>query len=105
MSTRTRNFNEDVITAILVHELCHQERYFKLGALKYIRFAIMFLVSRKAQATEEMATDRLTIEKGYGRQLYELTEISGKDKNHESINALYMSPEDIKSLSESIGKW
>jgi hypothetical protein len=105
MSTRTRDFNENVITAILVHELCHQERYFKLGALKYIRFAIVFLLSRKAQAIEEMATDKLTIEKGYGRQLYELAEISARDKNHEGINELYMSPEEIKSLSESIGRW
>jgi len=105
MSTRTKTFNENVITAILAHELCHQERYFKLGALKYIRFAIGFLISRKAQAEEEKATDRMTIEKGYGRQLYELSEISYYDKNHEKIVELYMSLDEIKAYSESIGKW
>jgi hypothetical protein len=105
MSTRTKNFNENVITAILAHELCHQERYYKLGVLRYLRFAARFLLSRKAQAAEEKATDRLTIDKGYGRQLYELSEIQYQDKKHERINEFYMSLEEIKSYSESIGKW
>jgi len=105
MSTRTREFNENVVTGILAHELSHQERYYKMGTLKFIRFAIAFLVSRKAQAVEERATDKLTIEKGYGRQLYELTELSSNDKNHEEMNELYMSLDEIKSYSESIGKW
>ena len=105
ISTRSRNFNDNIIIGLLAHELCHQERYAKLGTLKYIRFAIGFLISRKAQATEERATDMLTIEKGYGRQLYELAEISYYDKSHETIIKFYMSPEEIKSYSESIGKW
>jgi hypothetical protein len=105
MSTRAKDFNEEVLKGILAHELCHQERYLKLGALKYIIFALRFLTSRKEQAEEEKATDKLTIEKGYGRQLFELSEISWYDKNHEKIIELYMSPEEIKSYSESIGKW
>ena len=105
MSTRTKTFNENVLTGILAHELCHQERYFNLGVLKYIRFVFGFLISRKLQAEEEKATDKLTIEKGYGRQLYELSEIQFKDKKHERINEFYMSLEEIKSYSESIGKW
>jgi len=105
MSTRAKSFNENVITAILAHELCHQERYLKMGALKYIQFAIGFIISRKLQAAEERATDRLTIEKGYGRQLYELSKIQFLDKKHKRINEFYMSLEEIKSYSESIGKW
>jgi hypothetical protein len=105
MSTRTKTFNENVITGILAHELCHQERYYNLGVLKYIRFVIGFLISRKLQAEEEKATDKLTIEKGYGRQLYELSEIQSCDKKHERINEYYMSLEEIRSYSESIGKW
>jgi hypothetical protein len=105
MSTRTMGFNENVLTAILAHELCHQERYLNLGILQYILFALRFIFSRKEQAIEEMATDRLTIEKGYGRQLYELSEIQFLDEKHERINEFYMSLEEIKSYSESIGKW
>lgn len=105
MSTRTRELNENVITGILVHELCHQERYLKLGVFRYLRFAVKFLTSRKAQQEEERATDKLTIEKGYGRQLFELTEIAIMDKNHSEMNELYMSPDEIRAYSESIGKW
>jgi hypothetical protein len=105
MSTRTKTFNENTITGILAHELCHQERYLNLGVLKYLRFAIEFITSGKMQAEEEKATDKLTIEKGYGRQLYELSEIQYHDKKHERINEFYMSLEEIKSYSESIGKW
>lgn len=105
MSTRTKDFNENVITGILAHELCHQERYLKLGILNYLKFAVKFLISRKAQAAEERATDKLTIEKGYGRQLYELSEIQYYDKKHERINEFYMSLEEIKSYAGFIGKW
>jgi hypothetical protein len=105
MSSRTSTFNEDVITGILAHELCHQERYLKLGMLKYIWFALGFITSRKLQSVEEKATDRLTIEKGYGRQLYELSKIQFLDKKHERINEFYLSLEEIRSYSESIGKW
>ena len=105
MSTRTKTFNENVITGLLAHELCHQERYLKLRVSKYLRFALQFITSRKVQAEEEKATDKLTIEKGYGRQLYELSEIQSHDKKHERINEFYMSLDEIKTYSESIGKW
>jgi hypothetical protein len=105
MSTRTKEFNDNVVTGILAHELCHQERYTEMGIRGYLRFAIRFMTSRKTQANEERATDRLTIEKGYGRQLYELSQIQYYDKNHERINEFYMSLDEIKSYAESIGKW
>jgi hypothetical protein len=105
ISTRTRNFTDDVLTGILAHELCHQERYLEMGTGQYIKFAIGFLFSKKVQAAEEKATDRLTIEKGYGRQLYELTIISRKDRNHKNIIDNYLSPEEIKAYAMNIGKW
>jgi hypothetical protein len=105
ISTRTKDFNDNVLTGIIAHELCHQERYLKMGAVKYLKFAAGFLTSRKAQAAEERATDMLTVEKGYGRQLYELSKIQYFDKRHQRINEYYLSIEEIKSYSEKIGKW
>jgi hypothetical protein len=105
ISKRTKDFNDSVLTGIVVHELCHQERYLAMGLRGYLRFAVRFLTSRKAQADEEKATDRLTIEKGYGRQLSKLSKIQFYDKNHQRINENYLSLEEIKSYSESIGKW
>jgi hypothetical protein len=105
ISTRTREFTDEVLTGILAHELCHQERYLGMGIWPYLKFAIGFLFSKKVQADEEKATDRLTIEKGYGRQLYELTVISREDRNHEKIIDNYLSPEEIKAYAVNIGKW
>lgn len=105
LSKRVRNFDDSVVTGLIAHELCHQERYLKMGVLKYLGFAVRFLTSRKVQAAEEKATDRLTIEKGYGRELFGLSEISHKDRNHKKNIELYLSLEEIKSYSESLGKW
>jgi hypothetical protein len=105
ISTRTKKFTDEVLTGILAHELCHQERYVKMGTARYIKFALGFIFSKKIQSAEEKATDRLTIEKGYGRQLYELTIISAKDRNHKKIIDNYLSPEEIKAYAIESGKW
>jgi hypothetical protein len=105
LSKRTVNLSEQAITGLIVHELCHQERYIGMGVRKYLAFAVKFLTSRKARAFEEKATDRLTIEKGYGRALFELSEITHRERKHKSINEFYLSLDEIKSYSESLGKW
>jgi hypothetical protein len=105
ISKRAKDFSDSVLTGIMAHELCHQERYLEMGILRYLKFAVGFITSRKIQSGEEKATDMLTIEKGYGRQLYELSQIQYFDKKHEKINEYYLSLEEIKSYSERIGKW
>jgi hypothetical protein len=104
-SNRTRHFNRPVITGLIAHELCHQERYVGMGVFKYLRFAAKFLTSRNVQATEEKATDRLTIEKGYGRELYELSELTFSERKDKRLNELYLPLSEIKSYSESLGNW
>lgn len=105
LSKRTGDIDKRAVTGLIAHELCHQERYIKMGAMKYLVFAFRFLTSRSARAAEEKATDRLTIEKGYGRELFELSEITHKDRKHKSINEFYLSLDEIKSYAESLGKW
>jgi hypothetical protein len=105
LSKRTRNFSSPVVTGLIAHELCHQERYIEMGAFKYLTFAVKFLTSRKAQADEEKATDRLTIEKGYGKELYQLSAVTFKARKDKRINELYLSLDEIKSYSESLGRW
>ncbi len=105
ISTRTLDFNRKVLTGLIAHELCHQERYIGMGVLNYLVFAVKFLTLKKIRSAEEKATDRLTIEKGYGRELYELSTITHKDRKHKKINDLYLSLEEIRAYSESLGKW
>jgi hypothetical protein len=105
VSTRTKYLKDEVLTAIVVHELCHQERYLQMGFWGYLRFIAGYAFSNKARTAEERATDTLTIDKGYGRNLYELTLISYTDKNHKSILDNYLTPDEIKTYARSIGKW
>jgi hypothetical protein len=105
ISKRTKDFSDSALEGILAHELCHQERYLEMGIKRYLKFAVGFITSRKVRANEERATDMLTIEKGYGKQLYELSKIQYLDKKHERINENYLSLEEIKTYSERIGKF
>ncbi len=105
ISTRTKGFSDKALAGLIAHELSHQERYLAMGIRKYLLFAFGFLFSRKVQANEEKATDRLTIEKGYGRYLYEVSRLLQADVNHRRINANYLTPDEIRSYSERLGKW
>jgi hypothetical protein len=105
VSSRTKKLNDSVLTGILAHELCHQERYIRMGLRKYLRFIFAYTFSRKVQFDEERATDMMTIEKGYAKQLYELTLISSRDEKHKSIIDNYLSAEEIVSTALSTGKW
>jgi hypothetical protein len=105
LSNRAADLGVSAITGLIAHELCHQERYIKMGVAGYLGFAIKFLLSKETRSAEEKSTDRLTIEKGYGRNLYDLSVITHNDEKHKKINDYYLSIEEIKSYSESLGKW
>jgi hypothetical protein len=76
-----------------------------MGALRYLKFIAAYTFSNRSRTAEERATDMLTIEKGYARQLFELTLITCKDKNHSTIIDNYLTPDEIKIYAESLGKW
>jgi hypothetical protein len=104
-STRTKELDDFALTGIMAHELCHQERYILMGVPRYLKFIVSYTFSNAVRTAEERATDRLTIEKGYARQLYELTLITRNDKKHSNIIDNYLSPAEIRSYAESLGKW
>ncbi len=105
VSTRAKKMNDSALTGILAHELCHQERYIKMGLVNYLKFIFEYTLSPHVRREEERATDTLTIEKGYARELYDLTLISGADKNHSGIIDNYLTPEEIKDYALKTGKW
>jgi len=105
VSTRTRNLSDEAITGLIAHELCHQERYCEMGIRNYLKFLVGYVFSNKTRRNEEHETDRRTIEKGYARELYELTLVSRKDKKHKKIIDNYLSPEEIKNYALQTGRW
>jgi len=105
VSTRAKHLNDEAITGLIAHELCHQERYCEMGIRKYMKFLIMYVFSDKTRRNEEHEADRRTIEKNYACELYELTLASRSDKKHKKIIDNYLTPEEIKSYALQTGKW
>jgi len=105
ISTRVKKLNDSAMRGIIAHELCHQEKYLKMSTLQYMRFIAKYLFSKHARMLEEKDTDRMTIEKGYVRELYELSLISRSDTGHKRIIDNYLTPEDIKDYAIKTGKW
>jgi len=105
ISKRARKFTDSALTALIAHELCHQERYIRMGLRNYLKFIPGYLFSKKIQRSEEVATDLMAIEKGYARELYELTIISHKDDRHRKIIDNYLTPEEIREYALRKGVW
>ncbi|MGQ9621707.1 MAG: hypothetical protein ACUVTX_12130 [Bacteroidales bacterium] len=104
-STQAKKLNDKALTGLIVHELCHQERYLKMGLLSYLSFILGYMFSKKIQVREEHVTDRMTIYKGYARELYELTLITREDASHKKIIDNYLTPDEVREYALKIGKW
>lgn len=105
ISTRTKMFSDRLLTGLIAHELCHQERYLEMGLFRYLSFAVTYLLSKKVQIQEEHEADRRTIMKGYAHELYELTIQSNRDGRHKKIIDNYMTPEVIREYAIKAGVW
>jgi hypothetical protein len=94
------------LDGLLAHELCHHDASAREGWLRYVfTKPFIYLFSRAGEMREEMATDRLTIEKGYGRALYALTSVLERDPEHKRLNQYYLTKEQIREYAQVIGKW
>lgn len=106
LNKKCEKLDDAACTGLLAHELCHHDLSVSLGWVRYILTKpFIYIFSAKDIIREENATDKLTIEKGYGRELYALTEILERDKEHQSLNKFYLTKEQIKRYAESLNKW
>ena len=76
-----------------------------MGVMNYLKLAFKFFIFKVVRTYEEKTTDKLTIKKGYAKQLYELSIIKRQDQKHEKIDKFYLSLDEIKSYAKEIGKW
>jgi len=98
---RTKEWGTEPIRGFLAHELCHFEIYKKDCFLKTWVFWILYWFSPKIRRKIERETDKLTIEKGYGKELYEAL----KKSVYSDRDKYYFSLKEIKDYAKSIGKW
>ncbi len=72
INKKCRNFSEDEIKGLLVHELCHAETVNKKNFINVFFIFVSYWTSPKLREKIEIETDKLVIEKGYGKQLFKL---------------------------------
>ena len=100
---KCRGFSNRAIKGMLVHELCHAEFSNKEGIVKSWLIFIIYWFFPKLRRKEEIKTDKLTIKKGYARQLFEITKIIELELNGEIKYGL--SSQEIKFYAKKIKKW
>ena len=98
--TRVQGKDDFYLRGLFAHELAHFERDRKKGWIKYLGYYILLLFSPKITRQDERETDKLTIAKGYGKNIYNVSKNRAPEKRK-----YYLSPAEIKSYAKQIGKW
>ena len=102
--------DEDVVIGLLAHELCHFEIFKKIGWWNYFVYGFKYwvLASDKWRTKSENEVDKLVIEKGYAKQLYEVKKFTNKNrksKKYKNFKQYYLSAVEIKDYAIKIKKW
>lgn len=87
----------------MAHELSHLEMYKKWGFWRSVIFSFLQFFSTKIRRRIEAGADRLAIQKGYGKELYQArkrTLSKADDKIKKLVKKYYLSLEEINSLSK-----
>lgn len=105
VSTKARRLSDKALTGLIAHELCHQERYRKMGVLSYYCFVLKYTFSQKARIEEEHEVDRMAVRKGFAAELHELTIITHASKSHKKIISNYLTPDEIVQYAQNEGLW
>ena len=66
-----RNLSLDLQISMMAHELCHTIYYHDLSSLEVARWGLGYLLNPDFSSSHERNTDRLTVLKGFGWQLYD----------------------------------
>jgi len=104
LNKKCRGFSDKLIRGMLVHELCHVE-YSKIKGIFWSGFFFIFYwFSRKLRGNEEIRADKSVVEKGYARELFELTKKIERDHNLDNVKYGFSS-KDIINYAKEIGKW
>ncbi|MCX6797720.1 MAG: hypothetical protein NTX66_00675 [Candidatus Falkowbacteria bacterium] len=98
LSPKSRAIPQSALIALLVHELSHHLVYKREGWLKYVtRTPLIYMFFRFRIRDEEHRANRLVMRRGYGRNLYDLTEIIDQDPRHGCVQKYYSTKDEIKN--------
>lgn len=100
LSPKARELSNRELQGILAHELSHIETYCRRGHVKGLLSQLMYglQISEEKIIEEEHLTDKIAIDRGYGKQLYEQRRWAEKRMNesYQKFKHRYLSSEEIK---------
>ncbi len=108
-SKKAELYSYHELKGLFAHELCHIKRHYNRSFFRKISFIVKYIFNEKTRSLEENETDKLTIKKGYAKNLYQL--INKFEKNHaknilkKRLSKGYLSSKQIKQYAMKIRKW
>lgn len=102
------NAKASEVVGALVHEMVHIKDYYSWNYFKYLFYVIRCILLRKGYKEIELRTDRETIQRDYGKELYNNRKyrmFKAKINYRMKSSQNYMAPEQIKNYAQKIGKW
>lgn len=99
----------DALVGWIGHELGHVMDYLKRSSTEMMHFGAIYFLSKKKVTEAELTADGYAIGCGMGHQIlankvYILNNEGFDEKYRDKIKSLYMSPEQIISMSEALEK-
>lgn len=96
-SHKSRAIPQTAFLALAAHELGHQLIYQRDGWFKHlIRLPLVYVFLRKKIKDEENRVNKIVMERGYGQELYHLTNLTDQDPKHQRVQKFYLSAAEIK---------
>jgi hypothetical protein len=105
ISGRMRGFSRKAIKGILAHELSHFLIFSNRGLFSNLFVGFRYFVFGDVRGREERRTDKVAIERGYGKELYVGRKNKMKVFGEKANEKYYLSLEEIKKYAKEIGKW
>lgn len=102
INRKCNDFSELELRGILAHEICHAELCRRYGKVKSFFLFFYYWINSSFRIGEEIRTDSLAIQKGYSKELIQISKRleklypKQKDKTYMSVNS-------IKSYSRGAG--
>ncbi|MFH1503637.1 MAG: hypothetical protein ABIE36_03190 [Candidatus Diapherotrites archaeon] len=96
---KARKYSKDSLKALFAHELSHIDLIVNMNLLEKIKFAFIWLFTKKGKEDFERDADILTIKKGYGKERLKLGEESKKTYTRNQWRNKrkgYLNPKQIK---------
>jgi len=104
---KLRKFPDEFLKGALAHELSHIEIFEKRNFIRKIISGFKCLVSENFREKEEKNTDKITIQKGYGKELYSFRKHTlsiSDEKTKARIKRFYLFLSEIKQYMKKLKK-